>query len=241
MTDSSGADRWPRLVDVAVVLLITAPVIIGTANIELEAGDRAMDALAYTCGIVGAASLAFWRRWAAVVTGIVAITTAVYVARNYTEGPALLPGPLALLALGYSAPRRVAWIGAAGYFAAAFTARVWSGDLPAVALLVLFGWPAAAVLAGQAIAARGERAAVERERFAHAHERAIAKERLRIAQDLHDSIAHAMATINVQSGVAGHLLDRDPSQAKGALEAIRSGQQRRAGRAQCHRRRPARP
>jgi signal transduction histidine kinase len=44
---------------------------------------------------------------------------------------------------------------------------------------------------------------------------------LRIARDLHDSVAHAMATINVQSGVAAHLLDRKPEQAKVALEAIR--------------------
>ena len=56
----------------------------------------------------------------------------------------------------------------------------------------------------------------------HAQEQALANERLRIAQDLHDSVAHAMATINVQSGVAAHLLDGDTGQAKQALEAIRA-------------------
>ena len=65
---------------------------------------------------------------------------------------------------------------------------------------------------------RGQR----RERRAHAQEQALTNERLRIARDLHDSVAHAMATINVQSGVAAHLLDRDPAQAKRALEAIRA-------------------
>ena len=145
-----------------------------------------------------------------------------YLARGYPDGPALLPGPLALLALGYRAPRRIAWIGAAAYLASAFIGRaVGSDDIGYGNLLAVVGLASAAVLAGQAIAARGERAAAQRERLAHQEEQAIAAERLRIAQDLHDSVAHAMATINVQSGVAARLLDRDPSQAKGALEAIR--------------------
>jgi signal transduction histidine kinase len=162
----------------------------------------------------------FWRRWP-VVVGIVATTTAVYVGRGYAGGPALLPGPLALLALGYAAPRRVGWIAAAGYIVTAAVARLVFGDADLTQLLVLVGWASAAVLAGQAIAARAERTASERERRAHAQEQALANERLRIARDLHDSVAHAIATINVQSGVAAHLIDRDPAQAARALEAIR--------------------
>jgi signal transduction histidine kinase len=203
------------------VLPILAAVILGTMNIPVEAGDRPMDALAYACGIIGAVSLMFWRHWAIAVVGVIAVTTAVYTARDYAGGPALLPGPLALLALGYSAPRRVAWIGAAGYVATAVVARLAGGNPEFGELLIIVGWTSAAVLAGQAIAARGERVAADRDRARHAQEQALASERLRIARDLHDSVAHAMATINVQSGVAAHLLDRDASQAKQALEAIR--------------------
>ena len=56
----------------------------------------------------------------------------------------------------------------------------------------------------------------------------MANERLRLAQDLHDSVAHAMATINVQSGVAAHLLAREgtsasqPQLVRDSLEAIRA-------------------
>jgi signal transduction histidine kinase len=46
------------------------------------------------------------------------------------------------------------------------------------------------------------------------------QERLRIARDLHDVVAHTLSTINVQAGVAAHLLDRDPSQGRIALGAI---------------------
>src|SRR5204863_7698999 len=50
--------------------------------------------------------------------------------------------------------------------------------------------------------------------------RRVAEERLRIARDLHDSVAHAMATINVQAGAAAHVLSRRPEAAGAALAAI---------------------
>ena len=43
---------------------------------------------------------------------------------------------------------------------------------------------------------------------------------MRIARDLHDVLAHHISTINVQAGVAAHLLDRQPDQARPALVAI---------------------
>ncbi len=48
----------------------------------------------------------------------------------------------------------------------------------------------------------------------------VQAERLRIARDLHDVVAHGLSTIAIQSGVASHLLDRDPAHAKDALEVI---------------------
>jgi signal transduction histidine kinase len=53
-------------------------------------------------------------------------------------------------------------------------------------------------------------------------ERRAEQERLRIARDLHDVVAHTLTTINVQAGVAAHLLDRDPSHTRDALVAIES-------------------
>lgn len=52
-----------------------------------------------------------------------------------------------------------------------------------------------------------------------ATERVMA-ERLRIARDLHDVVAHGLSTIAIQSGVAARLIDRDTDQARAALEAI---------------------
>ncbi len=52
--------------------------------------------------------------------------------------------------------------------------------------------------------------------------RRLGDERLRIARDVHDVVAHAMVAINVQAGVAAHLIDRDPAQARGALREIKA-------------------
>jgi signal transduction histidine kinase len=49
----------------------------------------------------------------------------------------------------------------------------------------------------------------------------ISEERLRIARDLHDSIAHSMTTINVQAGAAVHLMQWRPDAAQAALVDIR--------------------
>ena len=70
--------------------------------------------------------------------------------------------------------------------------------------------------------------------------RRLGEERLRIARDVHDVVAHAMVAINVQAGVAAHLIDRDPSQAHSALRAIKAHQRRGARRPAGHARRAAR-
>jgi signal transduction histidine kinase len=62
---------------------------------------------------------------------------------------------------------------------------------------------------------------LERERDEEA-QRAVADERLRIAQELHDVVAHSMGVIAVQAGVGAHVIDTDPGEAKKSLEAIAS-------------------
>jgi signal transduction histidine kinase len=61
--------------------------------------------------------------------------------------------------------------------------------------------------------------ALERERDEEAR-RAVADERLRIAQELHDVVAHSMGVIAVQAGVGLHVIDEHPDEAKKALDAI---------------------
>lgn len=68
--------------------------------------------------------------------------------------------------------------------------------------------------------------AAEAEQAQRDAERRIAEERLRIARDVHDLLAHTVASMTVQAGVAADALDRDQSAVRRALADIRT-----AGRA----------
>ncbi|WP_367323748.1 sensor histidine kinase [Streptomyces sp. HUAS ZL42] len=109
-------------------------------------------------------------------------------------------------------------------------AAMLAGPLPWYAQenLAIFAWTGIGATAGdavrsrravvQAIRERAERAERTREEEAR---RRVAEERLRIARDLHDVVAHHIALVNVQAGVAAHVMDKRPDQAKEALAHVR--------------------
>jgi len=61
--------------------------------------------------------------------------------------------------------------------------------------------------------------AAERERSA---EQAVALDRVRIARELHDVVAHHVSVMGVQAGAARRVIDRDPAQASASLSTIES-------------------
>ena len=86
---------------------------------------------------------------------------------------------------------------------------------------------AAAWFVGDAVAARrrylaGLAEQAERERAAEAERaaRQVREERVRIARELHDVVAHALAVVTVQAGVGKRLMARRPEEASSALESI---------------------
>jgi signal transduction histidine kinase len=64
---------------------------------------------------------------------------------------------------------------------------------------------------------RAERAERTKEEEAR---RRVDAERLRIAREVHDTVAHAIAVINVQAGVTAHVLDRRPERVRETLVTI---------------------
>lgn len=213
--DVTQRPEFPRRTPVAELIAagaIVFVVVMGTAHIDPEGAERAMDALAYVCGIGASLALLLWRRAPLAMLAVVASAIFVYLARGYPPGPALMPGPVSLVLLGMRERRPVAWSGAL-VMLAAVSGGLLIGDGRGDRLaLAAIGWTLAAVFAGQLIAARREHVVADRERRRLAEHQAVTDERLRIAQDLHDSVAHAMATINVQAGTAAHLLAHRPEQ-----------------------------
>ncbi|MGP3737628.1 histidine kinase (plasmid) [Streptomyces sp. GDS52] len=125
--------------------------------------------------------------------------------------------------------RRTTWVVASASAAllvgagVVFGSRSWLGDN--VAMVAWTALPAAVgdgVRSRRAyVAAVEERAEyAERTREQEARQR-VAAERIRIARELHDVVAHHIALINAQAGVAVHLVERRPEQLVTALEGIR--------------------
>ena len=99
-------------------------------------------------------------------------------------------------------------------------------------LLAAVAWPALAVAAADLIRTRRAAIAAAEERARRAEEtrewearQRVAEERLHIARELHDVVAHRMAVVNVQAGVAEHLLRSRPDDAASALRIVRSSAQ----------------
>ncbi|MFD0203092.1 MULTISPECIES: sensor histidine kinase [Saccharothrix] len=64
------------------------------------------------------------------------------------------------------------------------------------------------------------RRSYEAREAAEASVKAVAEERMRIARELHDVVAHSLSLITVKAGVAAHVAPTQPEQAQEALEVI---------------------
>lgn len=96
--------------------------------------------------------------------------------------------------------------------------------------LELVVWAGIATAVGDAVRSRRAYVAAMQDRAERAEQaleeearRQVVEERLRIARELHDVVAHHIAVINVQAGVATHLLRDDPAGAEAALAHVRQG------------------
>ena len=217
-----------NLVDVAVLLLTTA--IVGT-GVALRA-DSSTRPLALTLALAAAGALVL-RRSAPTATLLVsgALVLALFAVDHAAGAVAVIAPAIALYSLALSRGRihLVAAVVAAA--AAVIVADVFLAGRPTHALTLQtaahVALVAVPVLAAEALRTRRsyiqlllERLELaERTREEEAQRRAD-QERLRIARDLHDVVAHTLTTINVQAGVATHLADREPSRAASALAAI---------------------
>ncbi|MEO3756110.1 sensor histidine kinase [Streptomyces sp. B6B3] len=90
-------------------------------------------------------------------------------------------------------------------------------------------WAVAVLAVSELLRARREQLAREREERETAERRRADEERLRIARELHDVLAHSISVINVQAGVGLALLDSDPDQARRALTTIKAASKEALG------------
>lgn len=224
-----GVAGVPELVIDAAVAAVVAALASGAMVVSDEPATRPADGLAYALLLAASAPLALRRRWPPAALLATAAVALAYFLRGYPGGP---PTVVLLVALYSAAAAGRRWwaLAVTGVFAGgglAFRALVEREALVGVllnaALFVLV------VVLGEAVwsrrtlraevAARLRRAAEERERDAH---RRVARERVRIARELHDVLAHTVAAMAVQAGVAADSIDDRPDDARAALRALRA-------------------
>ena len=180
---------------------------------------------ALTLVAVACLALAWRRRYPVTVLVVSTAAVAVYSLLGYVNGAALLAPILALYAVATQVSARRAVAAAAVTLAVLMAAtaannpfgQISGGGFDVIPFMVV-----AALFAGIAVANRRAYAASLIARAEQDARQRVDEERLRIARELHDVVAHTMATINVQAGVAAHVLPTQPEAAADALQAIKT-------------------
>jgi signal transduction histidine kinase len=228
--------RWWRnspAWDVAFALLMTFLIVVGAygeahpsqAQYKVVSGHPVPHTPDAALLLVAAAGLvlAWRRRYPVAVLCVSTAAVVTYTLLGYVNGAALLAPVVALYAVTstVSTRRAVAWsaVTLAALMASTAAANPFGrtgGGFDLIPALV-----AAAGGGGIAVANRRAYAASIQARAEDAAQRRIDEERLRIARELHDVVAHTMATINVQAGAAIHVADERPGATVDALRAIR--------------------
>jgi signal transduction histidine kinase len=238
-TSSSGPPWWhpsryrqrnPLVLDIPFAgFLLIFGLLTLAGNAEAATYDaRPTDFLAYVITVVGFGALALRRVRTVPTFAVVLAMTVAFTARDYAENGLPFACMIALYTLASLTKPRVSAVGAAATAGSILllTAIGAQGLDPggAAANMAFFG---IAFACGHYIRIRRAyteqlelRAAEAEENQRREAEQAVAEERLRIARELHDVVAHAMSVVAVQSGVAAHVIDGQPAEAKAMLQNI---------------------
>jgi signal transduction histidine kinase len=223
-----GWDRMRRLSpDVVDVILGSFFVVAGLISTSSSTGGNPpidyepRDAWAYV--LILASTAPYFVRRRAPLPVFVISTAALLVLSGvgYNEGVIPLMALVGAYTVGAHRPAREAI--AAGGVAGFVLLVLYLGDVEGfdagelASNAAIFG---SAILVGRNVQSRRLRL----EALEHGHEeaaaRAAADERLRIAQEVHDVVAHSLGVIAVQAGVGLHVVDSDPDEARRALDHI---------------------
>ncbi|TQS43256.1 histidine kinase [Cryptosporangium phraense] len=199
-------------------------------------GYAPLDVRGWALAVAGPLLLGARKKAPIPVAIVISVVMSAYYLLGYPPGPAFLAQVVALNAVLLASRRWVAWtiagVGYAGFVVAENTIGrgpgVPLGGLIAAALwtaLVLVGTEAGRAARERAEEYRARRVEVERSKQ-EGERRRVSDERLRIAREVHDLLGHHLSLINVQSGVALHLMDSGTGAAteadlRSALAAIK--------------------
>lgn len=234
IADRLGVPAWAlaragAIIDVAIALALFAAAMIAlaTAQTGVGMGSREPDTLAYVLGAVLTLPLALRSRQPVAVLGVILVAVVVYDSRQYAGVNVDFFGPiLSYYTVAARGPRRTSIIATVLVVAAVLVGgrseNTTTGSYIAVGVIIGGVW-----LLGDGVRSRRaytERLTAQAEALRIARlelaDQAVAQERVRIARELHDVVAHHMSAIVVQAALAQDRLEPDPAAAKRALGQI---------------------
>jgi signal transduction histidine kinase len=222
--------RWltglpPLVADTALAAVVAVTVCVAGAEYDPPGYPR-FDGLAYVLSCLVSLPLAVRRRWPVAVLAATCSAYSAYLADGNVPSANVWAPLIALYTVAARRPPRVAAGGAVAVAAAILYGGL--GMLPldlAVAEAVLV--TGVVCVFGSGARRLGERNARLAELTRQLHEQqedrerqAVIGERVRIARELHDVVAHHMSVVSVQAGLARYVLTSDPATAGDALDTI---------------------
>jgi signal transduction histidine kinase len=184
---------------------------------------RPLDVVGYLLLTLGPLAWVFLRRRPLVLCAVAVGAAATYLGLGFPVGPVLASAGLSLVVAVARGRRWGAWVlGLLGYAAWLGLGAATGHPVSAGRATVLAVWLVVLLAVAEVPRYRAEQFAAARRARAAETRVAASAERLALARDLHDTIGHSLSMIAVQAGVALHLLDEHPEQARPALTAIRT-------------------
>ena len=222
---SGRSPRWVRVwLPVLISLFVQVPAVFVQSGVH-RGGDAAPGTLLVSLGLalVGPVALIGARRFPGPVVAVVAVAAgADLLLSGGNDGPPYIAFAFAIGSAIVRGARLWAWISIAVSWVATIALSsqfgiVWQPWRIAgitVGILLLVG-------AAEGVRTRSERLERYRQTLAVRRQSEVQAERVRIARELHDVLAHSLSQINVQAGVGLHLMDKQPEKAAAALASIK--------------------
>ena len=214
--------RWATLwLPVILSFLVQVPVAIAFVRLFHLSQTQAL--ISIGIALLGPLALIGARRFPGPVVAITAIGASLDLIFNEHVGPPYVALAFGIVSAIVRDARVWAWISIAVAWVATIAVALVLGDDRFTAGRIAGTTLGILIVVGiaEGIRTRRERTAEFRRRVSQRRQTEVQAERVRIARELHDVLAHSLSQINVQAGVGLHLMEKQPDKAKEALASIK--------------------
>ena len=214
--------RWATLwLPVIISFVVQVPVAIGLIHVYSLTPTQSLITLGIA--LLGPLALIVARRFPGPVVAVTAVGASLDLFFNDHSGPPYVALAFGIISAIVRDARIWAWVSIAVAWVTTLSVAIALGNdrltAPRIAattlgILIVVG-------IGEGMRTRRERGAEFRRIMGERRQSEVQAERVRIARELHDVLAHSLSQINVQASVGLHLMDRQPDKAAEALASIK--------------------